>query len=230
MKFSRIFLTALIALVAGAAFSQQGSFDFHVADMKIVQLKAIQKELGITEAQRNKMNAAADAERASLTAEYKRTKGKPDDKVMIGYYRTLRTKVLNMLSPAQMKRLRELTLQETGLVSLANGEVAARVGISAPELKKIRASIVSHQKQFESIEAAAKRPVLQEFKAKKPKSQAEGDALKKQFSQKMQSIDQKLRPQVTAIMTEGTNQILAALTPAQKAAWKVLLGKPFTGH
>jgi len=230
MKIFRLLpILAALSVTAGALGQGADPFDVHVSDMKILTLKMIQKEIGLTEAQRSKMNAASTAEQGLASAELKRSKGKPDQKKMLGYYTDLRQKVFAVLTPPQVKRLRELTLQETGLVALANQEVATRVGLSAAGLKKIRDIIVSHQKQFETLESNAKKPIYLQYKDKNPKNEAEATALKKEFAAKMQAVDQQLRPQVKSILDSGTNDVLHSLTPAQKAAWTALMGKPFNG-
>ena len=199
----------------------------HVADMKILQLKPVQKEIGLSEAQRSQMNVAADAERSQAQAEYKRTSGKPDPKKMRVYYGTLRVKVFAILTSGQLHRLAQLTLQETGLVALADQEVATAVGLSSGQLKKIRDTIVNQTKAFDSAEGSAKRPIFNKYKGMKPKNKAEGEALQKQFTQELQAADAQLRPQVRAIMKKGTADILGILTPDQKAKWKQILGKTF---
>lgn len=108
--------------------------------------------------------------------------------------------VKSVLTPAQQKRLQELQLQRTGPAALAQKEVAAQVGISEATRAKIEKMIQDNRDR--AREQFSTRPSNQE------------EAQKRQ--EEMRKNREKLQ-----------TDILALLTPAQRAKWEALLGKPF---
>lgn len=108
--------------------------------------------------------------------------------------------IKSVLTPAQQKRLQELQLQRTGPSALADKTIAAKVGISEETRAKIEKMVQDHRQK-----------VRQQFSSQ-PSSQEE--------AQKRQEEMRKSREKLQA-------DILALLTPDQKAKWESLLGKPF---
>ncbi len=63
----RPLLIPLVLALVAMGRAQSDPFDYHCADVVLLQAKAVQKELSITEAQRKKMNDAADTHRVRLS-------------------------------------------------------------------------------------------------------------------------------------------------------------------
>ncbi len=228
MGIRAIFFSAFVALAAhGLA---QTDFDRQIVNIRILESKPIQAEIGITAAQRAQMNVAADAHRQKIAAyekELQRTHAKPDGKRIFGFFVELRKKVVAQLTAPQLKRLRELTLQSNGLASLADSAVAKRVGLSASQLKTIRSAIESDHKAIASIEESVAKPILARYRGMKPSSPQQGKALEEKFHQEMTAASNRARPRLEAIVKKDRAKVLGALSPAQKATWQALLGKPF---
>jgi hypothetical protein len=106
----------------------------------------------------------------------------------------------SVLTAAQLKRLGELQLQREGATALARKEVADKVGLPEATRAKIETMISQHNDQIR--QQFSERPANQEEAQKR--------------AEEMRKGREKLRA-----------DILALLTPEQKAKWDALLGKPF---
>ncbi len=211
-------------------------FDNHVSDVALLQVKAVQKEVGISDAQRARLNVHAGAHKSKLVAyetklkaEMQRSKKQIqlDQKVLMGYFSTLRSAIIKELKPAQTKRLRELTLQRSGLVGILDQKVAAKVGVSNSQLEKMRSAYVAGAKQVAEIEQKALNKILVQYKDKKPKDQTEANKLQKEAGQKIESERRSIQPTVVRIQNGTRDKMLAVMTESQKNAYKVLQGKTF---
>jgi Spy/CpxP family protein refolding chaperone len=198
-----------------------------VADIVILQLKPIQKEIGLTEDQRAKMNAAADEHRQELSEyqnELEKTKGKPQSARLVKFYDELKVKVLAQLSPSQIKRLGELSLQHAGVLALGDRVVADKIGMSAKQLKDVRADIVEDQKSIASTERDTAKPILEKYKGKKPRSDDEAQQLRQQIHNEVSAA---VAPKLRTIVSGDTIKMLGILTPAQRKKFESLQGKRF---
>ncbi|MCH7945820.1 MAG: hypothetical protein IIC73_07385, partial [Armatimonadetes bacterium] len=110
-----------LACVAAASALAADEFDMYVADIGILQDKAVQAELKITAAIRQALNKhavwldsrGANIDRLVRAGTITVAEGNRRTKLHLA---TLKSKVLGELSEAQVKRLREITLQRDGLV------------------------------------------------------------------------------------------------------------------
>jgi len=233
MNLYRLLLPVAIALPIIAQGADE--FDKHASDIQILQVKGIQTELGITAGQRTKMNGYAQAHSARLKTYESILKEKtktdktvrPDQKVLLGYFRELRDGVLDVLTAKQLKRLRELSLQKSGLVGLLDTKVAAKVGVLSGPLAKLRSTYEAGAKKSQQLEQAAMQRALMDLKDKKPKNEAEAKAIRAEAQKRLQAEGKKLQPQISKIQNQTREQMLAILTPAQKETYKALQGKAF---
>ena len=69
--------------------------------------------------------------------------------------------------------------------------------------------------------------MVAQYKDRKPKNQAEADALRKEVAAKLNPVRARFLPQFQAIGKETDVAMLAVLTPAQKSAWAALKGPAF---
>ena len=106
-------------------------FDAHCIDIVVLEDHGVQTDIGITQAQRDKLNGFAKIHQQKLMALDKDMKEKHIDPrpKLPALYAELKGKVLTILTPAQSRRLREITLQRLGLASLCDDEVAKRVPV-----------------------------------------------------------------------------------------------------
>ena len=232
MMRSLLLLPAL--LVASVAHAAPDAFDFRVADVGLLQAKQVQTEVGITAAQRTKLNAAAAAHAKRLQDYERQLKAlgqvNPDKTKLRSYFETLKKGVVAALTPAQLQRLRQLTLQRLGLVSLTDDGVSKRVGLSPAQIAKLKTAFASGRAKFNALQQKARvaaGPIAAKYKDRKPKTQAEAAALQKEIKAKLQPIEASYLPKFQAIGKQTDAAMLAVLTPVQKKTWAALKGKPF---
>jgi hypothetical protein len=230
-------LLATLAL-AGAAFAQGkiDTFDAHCADITILQSKAVQKEVGISEAVRKKLNDQATWHQRQLQAldsEIRTTKKDPRSAEIQGkianLFATLKSRVLSNLSPAQVKRLGELSLQRVGDAALTDPIVAKKVGLSDAQLKKMQTTYSEGAQKFVKLEQETAQKVLLPYKDRKPKDEAEAKRLDQEIQTKLAAAGKQIQPKMEALRATYRKRIRAILTSTQTATYNKLRGKPFRG-
>lgn len=227
---SKLWVAAAAAMfclpaIAGAV----DAFDAHCADILILQLKPIQTELGITAAQRTKMNGFAAKHQAKLVEldkQVKTSKVNPQPQLQ-KYLDELKANILTVLTPAQTRRLREITIQRVGLASLCDQVVANRVGLSKAQTDQMRKTYAEGQKEFTTAERAGISPLLKKYQGMTPKTKEEAEKLQAQFKGEMDGLKKQMTPQLNAIQTKYKVKMAAILTPVQKKTFDGLLGKPY---
>jgi hypothetical protein len=230
-----LMLGLLVAVTSfGQVTGKMDDFYFHLADIQILQAKPVQQAIGLTEAQRNRMNGFADKHREHLKAlqeQYQREKKDPQgiqqDPKLVGYFYELKLNVMRVLTPVQLKRLGEISLQRVGLAALTDEKVAKRIGMSNTQLSKMRLAFKDGGTKYAAAEKAAATPVLTKYKDKKVKDQKEAAALQKQFDADMAAAMQKAGPQLVAIKASAEKSMKAILTKDQLAKYQALMGKTF---
>ncbi len=234
MKRLLTLFVAAAATVMVQAQAKLDSFDAHCADVVILQAKPVQTELKITEAQRAKMNQAAQWHSGELKKIDDQVKAKKIDPQktnlqprLAGLFGQLKQRVLVVLTPTQVKRLRELTLQRVGDSALCDPVVAKRIGMSDAQLKKMQATYSEGARKFAQTEQAAVQKVLLPYKDRKPKDQAEAQKLNQEVQAKMRTASQQIRPQLNRLRADYAKRIRAILTTPQFQAYSALRGKPF---
>src|SRR5579862_8621623 len=171
-QLTKLLLFLFATLLAGVAVAE--SFDEQLASIIVLQDKAVQRDIGITAQQRNSMNVYADAHRAKLSAYYKQINdahGKVDEKKLEGMFWTLKRKVLAQLSAAQLKRLREISLQVLDFTALADIVVGKKVGLSADQESKVEAIVKAALEKAGGIRDGAVDKATAGYRNKNPKNQ-----------------------------------------------------------
>jgi hypothetical protein len=217
-------------LVAVATFAAD-AFDFKYAKMELLQLKPIQAEVKLTEAQRASMNTFADAHREKLKQMQakigQRAPNKAEQQQIMGYYNTLRSQVLGQLSAAQLKRLREITFQLADISPLMDSEIAKRVGMSTAQVTTMRNAFKAGATQLQKLEKDTLEPILKPYQNIKPKDRADAQRLQREVAGKVEAARKKVAPQLQRLQSSTRAKMIAVLTPAQKTAWASLQGKKF---
>lgn len=232
----------LLGLLAVSVSAQpMDPFDFEMASVILLQDKAVQKHLKVTEGQRSGMNKFADTHRGKMDAyrvqleKAQKDKNKPlpvDARKMDQMFLDMKQGVLRLLTPVQLKRLREISLQQVGFMALTDPKVGKRVGLTAAETKKISATYEAGMKEAEDIARAAQAQLnvqLAEMRKKKPKDAKEEEALMKEAQKKAQALEARIDPQIEKVRLGTRKKVLDGLTPKQRQAWNALLGAPFRG-
>jgi hypothetical protein len=220
-KFLPKSLIVLLLAFVGAVASAQ-SFDEQIASLIILQDKSVQKDIGITDQERAAMNKFADAHRAKLAAYYKEANGKPDEKKLYEMFSVMKRGVISQMSAAQVKRLREISLQYLDFTALADRTVGAKVGLSDSQHAQIDKFVQSMEQKGKGIEDDAKRIADADPRTKAAKTQQERTAIG-------MAAFKKVEPRLADLKADTRRKVLATLTPAQRATWQALLGRPFHG-
>jgi len=228
-KFAtKLLLVLAAAATTAGAFAQ--SFDEQVASVFLLQAKPIQKELGVTANQRLAMNKFADAHRVKLSAYYKvleQSKQKPDESKVVALLTDMKKGVFAQLNPAQLKRLRELTLQDLDFTALLYPKVASRIGLNPAEQKRVTSLIKFGIDKANGIRNEAISRDTADLQKQKPKNQAEEKALSDEANRRAQAAMDRVLPRIERIRADTRRQVLAVLTPAERTKWQDLMGKPF---
>jgi tryptophan 2,3-dioxygenase len=227
-------LAAAIAILPAVAPAAD-AFDSYVADVRFLQNDAVRKELNITPAQRTRMNASADRHRKTLESYDKQlAAGKRDEAAikalqpkLASAFTTLKKEVLAQLTPTQLRRLREITMQAAGLGALTDERIAARIGLKGKALTDYRALFRKGiEERNKMVEAGLKRAQAP-YVGKKPKDQAEADKWRADIQKRMQAEETKMLPALQKKDAETAAQLERFLTPPMRASLKTLQGKPF---
>lgn len=227
------FYTIIVALgLVAVAFSQSTAFDTKVSDVTLLTVDAVKKELAITQAQRDTMNLAADQyNRMSKLMYEKANKGiKPTDAELSSLAKvrdTMRTKVLAVLTPAQLKRLREITLQDAGMIAIAQTDVAKELGLNSAQVTKIRNLLKTGMEKSQKLMQDAQLRVEREFANRKPKTDAEKRKLEQEVNARIKQEVDKVKPQVDKVEADTGKAVMAAMSAAQRQKWINMLGRPF---
>lgn len=227
--FAALALAAIAS--AGAAQSPKlDPFDAHCADLIILQSKAVQTELKITDAQRSKMNVFAERHRVRMEELKKEREQKKDvGAKVVDAYSTLKENVLGQLSSTQVRRLREITLQNVGLAALRDSVIADRLGLSKTQREQFEKTYTEGAKKFQETERAAIAPVLKPYEGKTAKTKEEAEKLNQEVQTKLQAVRKKVMPQMEKIRNTYDARLRAILTSSQLNTYNALRGKPFKG-
>ncbi|CAN1511661.1 hypothetical protein MCEMSE15_00806 [Fimbriimonadaceae bacterium] len=228
-------LTPLLGVMLIGFQAKPDAFDFHAADVTIMQSKPVQKELKITEAQRTKMNTFAKRHEQTLATLEKKYGAKANAPAVAAKVRPelekafglLKKDVLAALSATQLKRLREINLQRLGITALTDEKVATKVGLSSAQLKQYRDAYTAGANESAKLQQEAANPVLTKYQSVRPKSEAESKTLRAKFESEMQAAGVKVKPKLDAVEARTKKKLEGIMTPAQRAAFKALQGKPF---
>jgi vacuolar-type H+-ATPase subunit H len=233
MLLSRVVALLLLAPVISAA-QKMDPFDYEVANVSLLQAKPLQKELGVSELHRTAMNKIADQFnvqiKALLEKMQKESGGKPpneSDPKLVAAYDKLKEGVLKQLTPQQLRRLREITLQQVGLPALGDTVVAKRVGISDAQIKKIRGIYDEALKRASKLEDDALEAAMKDLKAKKPKTEKEAREIMDEANKRAEAVHKRIDPQIRKMRLDAEAKVLATMSPTQKAAWENLKGRKF---
>jgi hypothetical protein len=229
---------AALVTLGGVAAAQTKAdpFDAHCADIALLQAKPVQTELKITAAQRSQMNQHATWHQSQLQAIDNDIKAKKIDPKktdlrprIAGLFEQLKGRVITVLTPTQLRRLREVTLQRVGDAALCDPVVAKRLGMSDAQLKKMQTTYTEGAKKFSTIEQEAAQKVLLPYKDKRVKDKAEADRLNKEVKAKLQVAAKQVQPKLNAIRADYAKRMKAILTSSQSKAFQALRGQPFRG-
>lgn len=233
--------------VLSSALAAADQFDYLVANVSLLQDKGVQKELGVSESMRSKLNKHADwfnAQMKQMDAELaaarkKNPKAKPSGDKIISLQKQLKGKVLGELGASQVQRLREITLQEAGYSALLDKTVADKVGLSATQLKALRDEWSRNEKKADAygreggkIEEKALQPIIAKYGNTKPKDKAEVEKRRAEAQAALKKAEPQLKPLQTKINALGPSFeafVKKTCTAQQLSTLKTLQGAEFKG-
>lgn len=224
-------LSFLLAISLTAVAFAQASFDRDIANVTLLQYKEVKDDLKITQKQRDAMNVAANKYNSLATKIEKKLKdnkepSESEKKALDAEFIVMRKGVLATLTAVQLKRLREVTLQDAGLFALTDKIVTQKIGVTEAQRKKVISSLQNANQKASKLENSVIERVRGEFKNRKPKNKAEEDKIMGEIQKRMAAEMKANEPKIIAIHTEGRNNVFKVLTPKQRDAWNALLGKP----
>ncbi len=227
-------LLALAVLFISSLSSAQkfDEFDYHFADVSILQLKPVQTDLGLTDGQRSKMNEHADwfgAQKEGLAKQVndKKLDPKQANAQFGATMEALKKRVLGELTAAQLKRLREISLQREGLLPLMHHLVGDKIGLTTTQLKSIRDGFVKNDETVKQLQKKTFEPILKKYQAMKPKSKQEAETLSTQMDKELAAARKPIEPELTKLSKDFQDFVTKTLSKGQYDAFIALKGKPF---
>jgi len=183
--------------------------------LRLLQIEAVQKELKLTDEQRDMIRDLADEmstkfreqfsgfdfrKLRDLSEEERRKKFEEMRQKAELISKEVEETLELVLEPDQMKRLKQLQLQREGVFAIGRPDIAKQLGLSEEQVGKVRELIASLRP-----DRAKMRELFQQGR----------DAVRKYFAEREQR------------RKEVEKKILEVLTPEQRKKWEQMIGKPF---
>jgi hypothetical protein len=227
-------ITILTFLCASVAAHAADAFDLKVANIDVLQDKNVQAEIGITPGQLKTMNVYAaqyTAQNKAKVDEYQKAK-KQIDKAFTDFHTSqyigLRTNVLKTLSPNQIKRLRELTLQAAGPRALLDKAVADKVGIPTPAYSNFCTAIREGDQKIAAIKQKVSDAVKAKYKNQKPpKTKKESDDLRAKVNADLAAEMKKHEGELANILKTSEAKTSQIISKKYLDSLKALMGKKY---
>lgn len=230
-----LLLAPLFAIsAAGAA---QDSFDAHCANILLLTNRSVQTELNITQPQRTKLEQHADSFNADMKAvmdgvmkEAEKTKQPPQlpERRVGELHSRLKTRVIRELTPAQLRRLRELSLQQAGLRAMVDPIVARRLGLTTAQNQSVKRAMDTARAEAAKLQKDADDDLRKRFGSRQPRTDAEREAMQKEFQAALQQKGREVQTRLEAIDQRYVNAVRGVLTQAQRQQFAQLQGRAFT--
>ena len=227
-----------IAILAACAANAQSAFDVNAANVLLLDSPIVLKDLGVSHSQQSRIDKAAsesrarmDAYRRQLQEEIAAAKKKGLKKMKVKdkrpeYYKLVKKQMLTILTPAQVTRLGQLSLQRSGMIAILDPVVGKRLGVTPGQEKQLKAAVKEGLDAARKIELDAIGPIQAKYSSMKISSQAEQREMQSRAQAEAKAADTRIQPQIKRIEANTRQHFEAILTSKQKAAWKLLLGKP----
>ncbi|HWP30549.1 MAG TPA: hypothetical protein VNK96_02315 [Fimbriimonadales bacterium] len=168
-----------------------GEISRPITPLALIRRPAVQQELALTPAQ---LNALQERLRALRPDPNQKTRGRNPAETL----EKAEGIIKEVLTPQQIKRLEEISLQLEGPRALLRPEIADKVGLSPQQREKIR-----------EIYRNVGRPTT-------PRDVPQGPEGREQLRERMKAQRKELE-----------EKLLGVLTPEQRTRWQALLGRPF---
>jgi hypothetical protein len=228
------FLGLLLGTLGAARAQSIDPFDMAISNILLLQDKKVQADMKVTPDQRLKLNEHAEnaqkktkAMADQLLKEGKKPEMARNDPRVQRHFQGLKKSIMEVLTPAQRRRLREISLQSAGLAAVLEPRVAQRIGMSEAQRKQIETTYRNGQQRAFNIQRDAAQASIKEFQNRKPKSENERKEMEQAARARLEASQKRVRPQVAAIEADVMKKMNAAIKPEQLAKLKQLQGAPF---
>jgi Spy/CpxP family protein refolding chaperone len=196
-----IVATGVVALAASFALAQRGGGFFRgPSPMMLLGQESVQKELKLTQEQAEKVKAASEKQRKSFQG----LRAIQDEQERAKKFEEMRKEadkfVAEILKPEQVKRLKQITLQQQGGRALEDPEVAKELNLTDDQKTKVKEIMEDTGNQIREL-----------FQG--------GGGFSEETRKKMQEINKTATEKATGLLTAD-----------QKAKWKEMTGEPFKGE
>lgn len=229
--------SAALLLAAGAAMAasaqKMDEFDFYASNLNLLQMREIQAELKVTAAQRASLNKHADwfnAESKKLRDAIAKKKGgatKADQDQLNKLFADMKRRCFGVLNATQLRRVRQLSLQNAGPVVLLDERVAKRVGLSQAQLKQLRDAFSANSKKASDLQTKTFGPIVEKYRKIKPKDKKDEERLTKAMNQEMEAAGKRIQTQIAGFANATRQTMDKVLTAQQKQTFQALLGPAF---
>ena len=203
MKLRQILAAAAIG-IAAVSFGQT-DFDRQIANQALLSMPAVKADIKLSAEQAKKIDAARKTA-ASALEKLRKANPPASSQQLSAVGVTMRNEIFKALQPAQITRLREISLQTTGPMGVMNSAVQAKLALSKEQKGKLSNAMKSYTTK--AMELA--RP-------KDPKAKPTPEDQKKR-----QAASEKLQQELAGAIRE-------ILTAPQLNQYRALLGKPVAG-
>lgn len=225
-------LMVLLVAAASVGFAQLGRYKTMVeASVMLIGDQVIQKDLKLTAAQEKSIRDAfskyADVATELVRKYTKDRANKPKYNAMLhAEQRTLISKCLKVLTPAQENRLKQIGIQHHGIFSAGNPDVARELGLSDAQTKQIN----NYRKQYvDTMNSVSQRRAKEIRAVPQPKNVKDEKAVAA-YRKKLQEVANRTREQDIKIIADkkAAMEKLAekVLTAKQRAHFERLKGVP----
>jgi Spy/CpxP family protein refolding chaperone len=210
-----VLVVGVVALLAIPASSQQrqrgrGGFGAGPGALGPAMLLAsedVRKDLKVTDEQAEKLKDIQQqmgAKGKEAFAEVQKLDESERQEKRLEIFRKLNEEstqaVAKILTPDQMKRLKQIQLQQQGAQALADPEVQKKLNLTDEQKEKVKTITEDSRKEMREITQAA-----------------QGDF-------------QGVREKMQSLRKETNEKVMAVLTDEQKKSWKDMNGEPFKGQ
>jgi len=213
VRLARTVKSTILVFVLGCLFSLPTSC--HAQMASLLKQPDVRKELGLNDAQYEKIVASREAARAKITARMReiavdRNKLNAMSNEELEKYKreviSMRQKLASdedqqietFLNAEQLKRLKEIHLQKLGTESIKLESVASQLGMSKDQIERANKIASDHLITCSAVRDRMKQTIAQE------------DFLQK-FESKMLELQQELHAALAEVLTEDQSQKLVEL-------------------
>jgi hypothetical protein len=198
----------LTAWIGGAAQGQPGGPQGNRFrdPATLVQNPAVKQELQLTDEQRNKVSTIPSEIRLRLFHEHEKLKDLPPKEreprrkeLMAKAVQTGAEELAKVLTPGQMKRLKQIALQQSDVYAFSEAEVVKALQLTAEQQQRIKTITEEGTKKLRELLANVE----------------DGDDI------------EKIRARSAPLRKEIVGQAVAVLSDGQKKLWTEMIGEPF---